>query len=105
MKQEIIDLGDASVECDDCSTRYAKGSPQAGGILFESKAICPVCAPKWEDRAQQYGEQRFIHDRAREGETFYDFVMRCRGGDNTAQFITFDNADEALAYMLGGKGS
>jgi len=103
MKTEVFDLGDASVECDGCSKVYAKGSPQKGGILFESKGLCPVCAPKWEERAKRYGEEKFIRDRAAPEETFYGFVMRTRGGDNTMTFTTFENKDEFLKHFFGGK--
>lgn len=83
---EVIDLGD-SVVCDDCSTDY-EGSLACGGLLFQSRAICPLCAPKWEAAAIQYGEQRFIRGRCPPGVTFHAWVMGLRGGDNTVRVYT-----------------
>ena len=82
MPQAKIDVSDRAL-CDDCDSLFTAASPEAGGILFQSKAICPACAPKWEKSAADYGEEHFIRDRARAGETFFDAVMRRRNGNNT----------------------
>ena len=64
MPQTKIDVSDRAL-CDDCDSLFTASSPDAGGILFQSKAICPACAPKWEKSAASYGEEHFIRDRAR----------------------------------------
>jgi hypothetical protein len=70
----------ATVLCDDCDMDYT-ASPLAGGILFQSKALGPCCAPKWEDSARKYGEERFIRARCPEGVSFADWVRGIRGPD------------------------
>jgi hypothetical protein len=67
-----IDPGNRVV-CDDCNEDYTD-SQETGGILFQSKAICPKCAPKWESTAKGYGEERFIKARCPEGKAFADWV-------------------------------
>lgn len=69
---EIIDVGD-SVFCDDCSEDFTE-SDQSGGLLFQSKAICPDCAPMWEDLAKKYGEERFIRALCPESKSFANWV-------------------------------
>jgi hypothetical protein len=72
-----IPLG-KSVFCDSCGEDYTT-SPAKGGILFESKAICPTCAPAWEKGAKKYGEEQFIRGRCPEGKSFADWVRDFRG--------------------------
>ena len=55
---EAIPVGDI-VLCDDCSVDYTN-RPDSGGFIFQSKAICPVCAPRWRRLIALYGEQHFI---------------------------------------------
>ena len=60
---EAIPVGDI-VLCDDCSVDYTN-RPDSGGFIFQSKAICPVCAPRWRRLIALYGEQHFINPSAR----------------------------------------
>ena len=78
VKVEVLDPG-KKVYCDDCGEDYT-GSDKTGGILFQSKAICPDCSDKWIARAKQYGEEQFIRARCPHGMSFYDWVikLRCR---------------------------
>ena len=69
---EVIDVGD-SVICDSCGDDYTD-SDRCGGILFESKAICPNCSPKWISNAKTYSEMHFIKAECPEGKTFADWV-------------------------------
>jgi hypothetical protein len=69
-----IEMG-RRVVCDDCDAEMTD-SPAVGGILFQSKALCPTCAPKWEARAVQHGETRFIRGRCPEGKSFADWVRQ-----------------------------
>lgn len=77
-----IDVSD-KVLCDDCDKLFTADSPETGGILFQSKALCPTCAPKWEASAAKYGEEHLIRGRAAVGETFFAATMRWRAGNNT----------------------
>jgi hypothetical protein len=77
----IIDVGD-SVQCDLCNTEY-RGSDAQGGILVQSKGVCPKCAPKFEADLIKYDEAHLIRDRCPEGMTFHAWVMQLRGGDNS----------------------
>jgi hypothetical protein len=72
MTQEVIELGDRVV-CDDCDEDFTTRKDK-GGILFQSKAICPVCAPTWEENAREYGEESFIRGRCPDGIAFADWV-------------------------------
>lgn len=76
-----IDVGDRVV-CDACDVNFTN-SDAVGGLLFQSKAICPVCTPRLMKSVEKFGEQRFIRGRAEPGETFKAFVLRIRGGNNT----------------------
>ena len=80
VKVEEWDIGD-TVVCDACSEDYTN-SDATGGILFGSRAICPKCAPQWEESAKRHGEERFIRDRAGPEEAFKAFCLRHRGGNN-----------------------
>jgi hypothetical protein len=66
--------------CDSCGKDWTE-SPQTGGFLFLSKAICPDCAPDYEKEATQYGEQAFIRARCPERVSFADWVRELRGPD------------------------
>jgi hypothetical protein len=93
---EIIDVGD-HVECDLCSIDYT-GKPDTGGILFGSKACCPVCAPHMEREAKAVGDERFIKARCPEGMAFAAWVLSVRNGDNRIRILTGEDAE---AFMRG----
>lgn len=67
-----IDMGD-QVLCDSCSVDYTN-STVSGGIQFQSKAICPDCVPRWMERIEKYGEQKFIRATCPKDKTFADWV-------------------------------
>jgi hypothetical protein len=75
----FVPLGD-TVLCDDCDTDYT-ASQATGGILFQSKALGPCCAPEWEESARKYGEEHFIRGRCPEGVSFAGWVRSLRGPD------------------------
>jgi hypothetical protein len=83
---EVIDIGD-SVVCDDCSKEY-KGSLATGGLLFQSKAICPECEPKWRKEIAKYGEERLIRGYCPQFMTFHQWVLQLRGGDNSIKIYS-----------------
>jgi hypothetical protein len=67
-----LDVGNRVI-CDDCDVEYSD-APDVGGLLFQSKAICPACAPKWEASAKRYGEEQYIRARCPEGKSFAAWV-------------------------------
>jgi len=65
------------VLCDLCNKDYTY-SDEKGGFLFGSHAVCPDCAPKFEEGVKKYNEEKYVRDRAKPEETFRDFVYRVR---------------------------
>ena len=97
MATATFDVSD-TVLCDDCDTLFTAQSPETGGMLFGRKALCPTCAPKWEAGAIKHGEQHFIKDRARDGETFFAATMRWRDGNHQVRITgPQDFVDDTLA--------
>ena len=84
---EIIDIGE-QVYCDICNKDYSK-SDVSGGIIFESKVICPDCSDGVRERAREFGEEHMIKDICPPDMSFKDFCLRARGGDNTIKIMTF----------------
>ena len=76
-----VDIGNIVV-CDSCSEDYTDSDAE-GGMLFDTKAICPACIQRWRDGAEEFGELAHIRAEASPGEKFREFVLRMRGGDNT----------------------
>lgn len=72
-----IPVGDMVV-CDSCDKDYTH-SPATGGMIFDSKAICPACEPKWRKSAEKFEELDHIRAVAAEGQRFQDFVVAYRG--------------------------
>ena len=91
-----FDIGD-TVLCDDCNENYTD-SNQTGGITFQSKAICPKCAPKWIKNAEEYNEGRFITAHCPLNMSFADWVRNVlRGGKpGKIEIIDSDDLDEYL---------
>lgn len=88
MHVETYDIGN-TVVCDICNEDFTN-SEAKGGYLFGSKGVCPNCATgKWHQGVLKYQEQHFIRERARTGESFRDFVLRLRGGNNTITIRSF----------------
>ena len=74
-----VSVGDMVV-CDSCSADCTDSSA-SGGIIFQSKAICPTCAPKWVGDAVRYNEMFLIRAECPIGQSFADFVRAYRGPD------------------------
>lgn len=83
----IQDIGD-TVICDICNDDYTNSEAE-GGFLFGSYGYCPDCAKEKIGTIKKYNEEEYIKERADEGETFKDFIMRIRGGDNRIITGTF----------------
>lgn len=71
-----IDPGEI-VLCDLCNKDYTN-SDEKGGFLFESKAVCPECAPDFLKSVKMYEEEQYIRAQAGPDESFRDFVYRIR---------------------------
>jgi len=69
------DLG--KVVCDFCDKDWSN-SDQSGGFLFQSKAVCPDCEPRFMDRVKQHHEQSFIRDRCPEEQSFSEWIKNIR---------------------------
>ena len=58
-----VDIGNIVV-CDSCSEDYTDSDAE-GGMLFDTKAICPACIQRWRDGAEEFGEEAagaFAHE-------------------------------------------
>lgn len=86
MKTTVINHGPVVI-CDLCNEDYTDRDDK-GGFLFGSKAVCPGCGPKFEKEVKKYQEEEYIRDRAKEGESFKEFVYRLRGGKDAITTIT-----------------
>ena len=80
------------VRCDHCNRDYSDDRETKGGVLFQSKAYCPQpeCAPRLLKDAKIYGELAFVRAVAAPEETFFDFVMRVRNGNNAIRVSSGD---------------
>ena len=65
------------VLCDMCGTDFTDRN-DVGGMLFGSKAVCPVCVPGVESDAKKYNETSLIRERCPDGKSFADWVRGLR---------------------------
>lgn len=79
---ELVDIGDMVV-CDFCNEDYTNNHVATGGLIFQSKAVCPGCSPRLLDDVERYHEQRYIRAHCQQGQTFADFVREYRGNNNS----------------------
>jgi hypothetical protein len=91
MKTVEFDIGN-TVICDICDKDYTH-SNACGGFLFQSKGVCPDCAPRFLASVKRYGEMHFIRATAQDDELFREFILRERGGNNKVT-ISGGDADE-----------
>ncbi len=71
-----IDPGD-TVLCDLCNKDYTN-SDESGGFLFQSKAVCPECAPRFLAGVKKYGEEMFIKGYCPPDMSFADWIRSIR---------------------------
>lgn len=76
-----VDIGDC-VLCDDCCTSYTQDHETCGGFLFGTRAIGPCCAERWRAEIERCNETKYIQAECAEGQTFRDFVLSLRAGNN-----------------------
>jgi hypothetical protein len=81
----VTDIGD-HVECDFSSKDFT-GSDATGGFLFESKGVCPECSDGLMATIKKYHEEKYIRAVAKPNETFRDFILRVREGNNLVTVI------------------
>ena|SRR5689334_21862025 len=74
------DIGEIVV-CDMCDEDYTH-SDKKGGFILQSKGVCPRCTAKTLADLKRYGEEKFIRAVANTDESFKDFILRMRGGNN-----------------------
>jgi hypothetical protein len=91
MKEQVFNLG-KYVECDGCGKVYRTEGGEVldeaiGGIGFQSKAICPICAPAWLKDAREFGEEGLVRAPIKEMR-FVDFVDVLRGGKDASITLT-----------------
>lgn len=92
---EVHDVG-AQVNCDLCNESFTIHDMRTGGILVQSKAVCPECAPKYEADLKKYGETHLIRGRCPTGMPFHVWVMGLRQGDNKVVVTSYDNIEEFM---------
>jgi len=90
---ETIDIGD-QVVCDICNTDYTNDNISKGGILFGSKAVCPICAPRMEQNIIKYHEQEFIKGRCPVDVTFREWCLGLRNGQNTVKIYNLNKDND-----------
>jgi hypothetical protein len=90
VKTVEFDIGN-TVICDICDKDYTH-SNACGGFLFQSKGVCPECAPRFLASVKRYGEESFIRSYAADDEPFRDFILGERGGNNK---VTISGGDAA----------
>lgn len=86
MAIEEFDIGN-TVLCDFCNEDFTH-SEAKGGLLFQSKAACPNCAPSIQASAVRHGETQYIRLVCPDDMAFKDFVLWIRGGNNKIRILT-----------------
>jgi len=93
-KTVAIDIGN-KVVCDICDCDYTECDDE-GGFMFESKAVCPNCSAMFMEGVTKYHEEQYIRSVANPGESFRDFVLRMRNGNNV---ISISGRSSDVEYM------
>ncbi len=74
------DIGD-TVLCDMCSVDFTERD-DIGGLLFNNKAVCPICQPSFMVDVRKHKEEKFIQATCPELQSFHDWVITIRNGNN-----------------------
>lgn len=72
----VIDAGQ-TVLCDLCNADYSE-SEEKGGFLFQSKGVCPKCAPRFLKSIQSYNEEKYIKGHCPKNTSFKDWILSMR---------------------------
>lgn len=86
METTEFDIG-RTVICDTCGADWTNRK-ESGGLIFESKGICPDCTPGLMKSVKQYEEEHYIRAICPEGKSFADFVREYRGPEGNKVRIT-----------------
>ncbi len=89
MTIERIEIGDM-VLCDLCNADWTNES-QTGGMLVQSKAVCPACAPRYRADLVRYDEQHLIHAACPPWQSFADWCRELRGPNAAIEIRTGDD--------------
>ena len=103
MKTEVIEVGN-QVICDICDGDFTNDTESKGGFLFGSKAYCPKCAEERLPSIKSYNEEHYIKAYCPGDMLFRDFVLECRGGNNTIKIYSFDKGEKMDLKNLMKKG-
>ena len=74
------------VVCDFCNEDHTL-KDQSGGIIFESKAVCPSCVKRLMPDVEKYWEAHLIRAKCPEGVSFANFVRQYRGDDASIMVV------------------
>lgn len=72
------------VVCDFCDDDWTD-SAKSGGLIFQSNAVCPACAPAFLKSVESYHEEHLIKAKCPARQSFADFIREYRGPDATIQ--------------------
>ena len=89
MTIERFEIGD-TVFCDICNRDWT-AETQTGGMLVQSKAVCPNCAPEYRRDLIKYKEQYLIRAICPTESSFADWVRGLRGPDAAIEIRTGDD--------------
>lgn len=81
------DLG-TTVFCDFCGVDYSfRGD--VGGMIFETKAVCPECTDGCMPSIRSYKEEKYIRAICPNNLSFWAFVVNYRGDNNKIKIYGF----------------
>ena len=83
MTIERIEIGDL-VLCDICNKDWTTET-QTGGMLVQSKGVCPDCSPKYRCDLIKYEEQYLIRAICPPETSFADWIRSLRGPEATIE--------------------
>lgn len=86
-KGETVPVGNFVV-CDLCNDDYT-GSTESGGFVFQSKGICPKCAPEFLRLVMKFDEKGYIRAHCPDGQSFADFIRAYRGPNAGIKITSF----------------
>ncbi len=72
-----LDMG-KTVICDWSCAKDWTDREESGGLLFQSKAVCPECMPKLLEGVKKHGEEKFIREYCPKGVSFANWVRSMR---------------------------
>lgn len=96
MKILEMDIGNRVV-CDLCNTDFSSRD-DTGGLLLQSKAVCPLCSVEVKKSCLKYGEMEFIKAYCPKEMSFRDWILSYRS-DNIIRRIEFDSHEEMMDYL------